>query len=832
MSSYTWTLLVINFLQTREKPVLPVLALRDDHGHAKNDFTADLECLRDYGKVNTETLGELFFHFFRRYGHEIDYETAVMSVRKGQLITKEEKNWVLANNNRLCVEEPFNTDRNLGNTADDTAFRGLHLELRQAFSRIVEAQDLVSRVCEQFEFPAEEPKPIFERPQPAPRPILSRSSSQSGRGNRSGGGRRGNRQQFDYRNGVNSNGRRSSSAAAFGHHGPNGFQSPNIMLQSNDIFLQQQQEELSRLQRQMSVEEQHLRHRQFQIMQAQAFQQLPTRGTNSPMPLQQQQQQQQRQVINGFPSPRTSNAEPMPSSAPLATSYPFPSNPESSIAMSHSSSHQGTNTNPNSPLLPPTTPQRRGFQRNAAVASPGAAVRSQSQPARPIAPPIAQPISTSRPQFGQPIYPFMQGTPTWPAHLPRPAYFGPYMGPYGGYYMAIPNAENLPREYLGYSVDARTQLGQANHDATYAHLQQAEDFRRQSSQLSPSNRYLSLHTGGIEPPRSPSPLARSDLNTNGVHSAPLNGSFLPYHHNSNVTPRPSEDSTPIIVNGSYPSSSRSQIIDQLSDHDQRRLSDSTRVSTELSLADESVGHQHRNSHVSDLQLEPEPTSTSFDGNTPIVEAGPRNATHPPTIVSSEHPAIARSTIDIKPSSKVQYQSGINPSGSSGISPEYSNGIRRSSGGGSGGKHSIPPLDLGSSISDRTKDSISMSKALSPVEETRTPSPINSRKHLSRRSVQMNGIVVPTPPTPLPSKGEKDEIVNEFASGNAGKKAGGHSRSSSAVNVGNSSGQQPGQWQQTGGKKNKKKSNQNLPDGTERKNKGEPLPANEASRKGG
>jgi hypothetical protein len=82
-------------------------------------------------------------------------------------------------NNRLCVEEPFNLTRNLGNTADDTSFRGLHLELRRAFSLIAEAK--LKDCCEQFVFPAEEER-IWEKPPPQPRPVLSRSASQSGRG--------------------------------------------------------------------------------------------------------------------------------------------------------------------------------------------------------------------------------------------------------------------------------------------------------------------------------------------------------------------------------------------------------------------------------------------------------------------------------------------------------------------------------------------------------------------------------------------------------------------------------------------------------------------------
>lgn len=115
----------------------------------------------------------------------MEYEKKVVSVREGKLISKEGKKWHLMQNNRLCVEEPFNTERNLGNTADDTSFRGIHLELRRAFDLVKEAK--FDECLEEYVFPATEEK-IREKPPPKPPPVLtrSRSQSQSSRGNRGG----------------------------------------------------------------------------------------------------------------------------------------------------------------------------------------------------------------------------------------------------------------------------------------------------------------------------------------------------------------------------------------------------------------------------------------------------------------------------------------------------------------------------------------------------------------------------------------------------------------------------------------------------------------------
>ncbi|EEQ29544.1 PAP/25A associated domain family protein [Microsporum canis CBS 113480] len=185
LSSYTWICLIINFLQTRIPPIVPSLQKRVAASEASTDsssitstascasytsFDDDVEKLSSFGEENKSSLGDLLFQFFRYYGYEVDYEKSVMSVRHAKLISKEEKGWHLLQNNRLCVEEPFNTSRNLGNTADDTSFRGLHQELRRAFKAISEGK--LDECCEQYEYPPEEER-VWERPAPQPRPVLT-----------------------------------------------------------------------------------------------------------------------------------------------------------------------------------------------------------------------------------------------------------------------------------------------------------------------------------------------------------------------------------------------------------------------------------------------------------------------------------------------------------------------------------------------------------------------------------------------------------------------------------------------------------------------------------
>lgn len=183
--------MILNFLQTREPPILPALHQMPFRKHVtstgfESTFADDLDELRGYSEANKETLGQLLFHFFRRYGHEINYQESVISVRHGRLLSREEKGWndpkkrPKESTDPLCVEEPFNTERNLGNTADGFAWRGIHQEIRDAFRLLAQGEPL-EECCEQYVFPPEE-RPVIQRPPPVNKPVLTQSSTQQVRG--------------------------------------------------------------------------------------------------------------------------------------------------------------------------------------------------------------------------------------------------------------------------------------------------------------------------------------------------------------------------------------------------------------------------------------------------------------------------------------------------------------------------------------------------------------------------------------------------------------------------------------------------------------------------
>ena len=279
-------------------------------------------------------------------------------------------------NNRLCVEEPFNTERNLGNTADDTSFRGIHLELRRAFDLVKDAR--LAECMEQYNFPSTEEK-VWEKPPPKPVPVLtrSRSQSQSSRGNRGGAGHRGGgRHGPGHRAGQPA--RRASSAAAM-----NKFAASQVGLQGvrgrefppREHHLQEQYDQL-RLHH-------HLFNR-FQFLQAQEHE----------LRLLQAQAQLQAQVeaAHGLGNGSSVSQQALtdismntqiPLTAPLGSGqhfhpFAYPQVPGTPQQIVH--------TQPSSPAMKPVQPDlRRSLHRSSAADSAYASnPRSHSQPARPL----------------------------------------------------------------------------------------------------------------------------------------------------------------------------------------------------------------------------------------------------------------------------------------------------------------------------------------------------------------------------------------------------------------------------------------------------------------
>jgi hypothetical protein len=166
LTSYCWVMMGLHFLQTRNPPVLPCLhemyfkRLSTDPSQTCRividgvdcSFYEDTDALQGFGDSNKESLGDLLYGFFRHYALDFDYNSHVVSVRHGRFLEKREKGWdqdVQRLCRFLCVEEPFNPQRNLANSADLLAVLGLRDEFRRAVD-ILSATGDVGAVFERY----------------------------------------------------------------------------------------------------------------------------------------------------------------------------------------------------------------------------------------------------------------------------------------------------------------------------------------------------------------------------------------------------------------------------------------------------------------------------------------------------------------------------------------------------------------------------------------------------------------------------------------------------------------------------------------------------------
>ncbi|KAF5009401.1 hypothetical protein FDECE_4378, partial [Fusarium decemcellulare] len=561
LSSYTWICLIIAFLQLRSPPVLPALhqmphKLPRPDG-SKPDFADDLKKLAGFGNKNKSSVAELLFQFFRFYAHEFDYDKHVLSVRLGKLVTKHDKKWHYAINNQLCVEEPFNIGRNLGNTADEYSFRGLHLELRRAFDLLSVAN--FEEACEPYVFPKEEER-VWSRPPPQPRPVLLRSSSQthSGRGGR--GNHRGGRHNNNFHRGGNPNRRASSSVPTYdaNNNNNNMFIQPVNMTQELQWYQNPQfqfQYAQQDLMTQMAYHQENLRllyasQPAFMQHQAQAQAQAQVMGQQQRMAAnatsgQQQQSQQQQQSADRS---RTNSFDNPPLSAPLRPDL-YAMYGMTLGAPFFPQAGAGYGTYPSSPASTNGATQdfRRSLQRSgvnneSGVSSSSSTLRSHSQPAS-RSPSAAQAAAgyfagqsvngsaSTRSMNGVPIPSFMSDDTdfdeTPKAHTDSPQ---SEEGKYARFYLTETPSPGKQSQ--------KSQNGIAFGDLS-------------SQNSSPGRRRLStdqlpqtiLDRRMKRTSRSPSPLGHARAFSTNTASAPLASAPFPGSQNKNL-------SRPLVVNGS------------------------------------------------------------------------------------------------------------------------------------------------------------------------------------------------------------------------------------------------------------------------------------------
>lgn len=532
--------MIINFLQTRTPAILPALHSHDHEKYIATDgtesgFADDISRFQDFGKDNTETIGELLFHFYRRYAYELDYEKYAISVRHGKLLTRKEKNWDGGSKEgqwRLCIEEPFNVSRNLGNSADSTAFRGIHLEIRRAFGLLADGGQL-EKCCEKYEFPPEE-KVIFKKPPPGNRgiPLQAPSQVRQPRHNNGTGSLRNSRTGGSGKNG-NASYRRSSM-------GP--------VPRSNNAYYQ------SMLTSPMLGANQDMSHLFDYAMlsppnreQQQVFMQYMA---------QTQAQHLARAHANAIVQAAGRSRDNSNAGSPSKTPY-LPGSPRlDGQYLPANGAYDSPRTNPSSPSIPTAVPVRRTMSRTSIVNGQqnASSIRSQSQPARNQLGymPNGMPMGYTWDQYGQ-LYMY-----------PYQAQYMPQQGSNQFQYPTDPSAyqytgsqrqgqgqqsagARTPRNSFAYFVADNNSAQAQSQTPTYPDYSVAQipafgDLQRSRTHDAPS-----LVNGSQATSRSPSPIGHPLTASMSAQTAPLPSTAIMEPRQSEY---PRQMGGPLIINGS------------------------------------------------------------------------------------------------------------------------------------------------------------------------------------------------------------------------------------------------------------------------------------------
>jgi hypothetical protein len=460
----------------------------------------------------------------------------VVSVRQGRVLTRQEKGWTTSSKDgqwRLCIEEPFNFSRNLGNSADSTAFRGIHLELRDAFTNIVNLR--LDKLIEQYEYPVDDKQSqtFFKKAPVVPKPTLTAAPAPSGR--KGSGSIRSNRHN-NRGNHSGASSRRASAGSTYGR-GNQPVYSPIPPIAHNNEFTQQVANNWAMLTQHASLLKQQMYGNNGPMLQNQAYQLAQAHAHSVAMggssgqrdnnPNSGNSHGQRMFAHNMSPDQMANGSQILP--------YMFGSaGPEHATPMSHSISQDGPRTNPSSPSLASSIPARRGLQRTSV--SNGTAtgsLRSQSQPARGLPPnmflpfPIAYDPSTGIPYF---TMPGADGMPTYHALDPQYGYMAAMQN--AGYQ----HADNQQKEYLGYYVEsnAAQQMPPPSSNMPLPRSSSHTDLAQRRDKNNRDLQPLNLN-GNKKLSRSPSPLGHARNFSTPLRSAPLPAASNPRAGTSTVS---------------------------------------------------------------------------------------------------------------------------------------------------------------------------------------------------------------------------------------------------------------------------------------------------------
>lgn len=184
-SSYAWTLIAINYLQSLDQEVLPNLLKKDGSDTVtidgtKYDIGMHSHKELNYYSKNQRNTGELLSHFFETMAKDWPWNNGVISVGSGKILTRKEKNWVAIKpyvsdaiqdseikrlgKFSLPVEDPFDNKHDLGRVLDVEGVFEIRDEVLRAYQLISESAnwEIISEIKYPEMTPNEPQLDLFE----------------------------------------------------------------------------------------------------------------------------------------------------------------------------------------------------------------------------------------------------------------------------------------------------------------------------------------------------------------------------------------------------------------------------------------------------------------------------------------------------------------------------------------------------------------------------------------------------------------------------------------------------------------------------------------------
>jgi hypothetical protein len=140
ISSYAYMIMAIHFLQRRPESLLPYLQQNVQERIVDGyncGFDENIEKYKQRSAENKESISELVCNFFIYYA-TFDWEDYAVCINTPGIVARKEE----SSSHPLCIQDPFETHRNLGDVCKPHGFLAIKFEIRRALQMMIFGKNL------------------------------------------------------------------------------------------------------------------------------------------------------------------------------------------------------------------------------------------------------------------------------------------------------------------------------------------------------------------------------------------------------------------------------------------------------------------------------------------------------------------------------------------------------------------------------------------------------------------------------------------------------------------------------------------------------------------